>query len=77
MYRRYLDAALAEPAVAAVVTWGLSDRQSWIVAGRRHGFLHPGRLPQRPLPFDADLNPKPAFDAVIEAFQAAPQRQLR
>lgn len=77
MYRRYLDAALAEPAVAAVVTWGLSDRQSWITARRQRWFLHRGRPPPRTLPFDADLNPKPAFDAIIEAFRAAPQRQLR
>ena len=30
-YRRFLDAALDEPAVKMVVTWGLSDRHSWIV----------------------------------------------
>ena len=29
--RRFLDAALDEPAVKMVVTWGLSDRHSWIV----------------------------------------------
>jgi len=31
----------------------------------------PDGLPKRPLPFDADLRPKPAFDAMIEALQKA------
>src|SRR3984893_7386935 len=30
-YGRFLDAALDEPAVKVVVTWGLSDGHSWIV----------------------------------------------
>ena len=61
-YRRFLDAALDEPAVKLVLTWGLSDRYSWIVrhetnetSWRKDG------LPSRPLPFDADLAPKPVL----------------
>ncbi len=74
-YRRYLDAVLVEPAVKMIVTWGLSDRYSWIVRKetnpmrwRRDG------LASRPLPFDADLRPKPAFAAFAEAFVKAPAR---
>ncbi len=74
-YRRFLDAALDEPAVKMVVTWGLSDRHSWIVRRetnqakwRRDG------LPSRPLPFDADLRPTPAFAAMVDAFIHAPAR---
>ena len=74
-YRRFLDAALDEPAVKMVVTWGLSDRHSWIV---RHetsqSRWRKDGLPSRPLPFDADLHPKPAFDAMAEAFTYAPAR---
>jgi endo-1,4-beta-xylanase len=74
-YRRFLDATLDEPAVKMVVTWGLSDRHSWIV---RHE-TNPARwrkdgLASRPLPFDADLHPKPAFDAMVESFTHAPAR---
>ena len=69
MYSRFLDVALDEPAVEMVVTWGLSDRYSWLAKSRRD------RLPARPLPFDADLKPKPAFDAMARAFAHAPQRQ--
>jgi endo-1,4-beta-xylanase len=74
-YRRFLDAVLVEPAVKMIVTWGLSDRYSWIVRKeinetrqRRDG------LPSRPLPFDAGLQPKPACRAMAEAFTLAPSR---
>jgi endo-1,4-beta-xylanase len=74
-YRRFLDAALDEPAVKMVVTWGLSDRHSWIV--RRETYQAKWRTDDaasRPLPFDADLEAKPAFEAIAAAFAHAPQR---
>ena len=48
----------------ALLTWGLSDRYTWVPTWfkRRDG------LPNRPLPLDADLKPKPLFD-VIEGFR--------
>jgi endo-1,4-beta-xylanase len=75
-YRRFLDVALDEPAVKMVVTWGLSDRHSWIV--RRETYQAKWRTDDtasRPLPFDADLGPKPAFDAIAGAFAHAPPRE--
>jgi endo-1,4-beta-xylanase len=74
-YRRFLDAALDEPAVKMVVTWGLSDRHSWIV--RRETYEAKWRTDDeasRPLPFDANLQPKPACEAMAQAFTHAPQR---
>jgi endo-1,4-beta-xylanase len=74
-YRRYLDTVLAEPAVRLVVTWGLSDRHSWIV--RKETNQERWRadgLPSRPLPFDTALRPKPAFTAMARAFARAPPR---
>jgi endo-1,4-beta-xylanase len=75
-YSRFLDAALDEPAVKMVVTWGLSDRHSWIVRQETHEskWRTDGKQ-SRPLPFDADLNPKPAFEAIAQAFAHAPQRE--
>ncbi|HEY1431204.1 MAG TPA: endo-1,4-beta-xylanase, partial [Stellaceae bacterium] len=75
-YRRFLDAALDEPAVKMVVTWGLSDRHSWIVRQETHkSKWRADGMQSRPLPFDADLNPKPAFEAIMQAFAHAPQRE--
>ena len=48
----------------AILTWGLSDRYTWvpIYFKRRDG------MPNRPLPLDAELKRKPLFD-VIEEFR--------
>jgi endo-1,4-beta-xylanase len=74
-YRRFLDAALDEPAVKMVVTWGLSDRHSWITRHEENAAKwRKDALPSRPLPFDAELKPKPAFTAIADAFRHAPAR---
>ena len=74
-YRMFLNAALDETAVKAVVLWGLSDRYTWITPERGGVFTRPDRLPARPLPFDDQFQPKPAFYAILDAFKAAPQRR--
>jgi endo-1,4-beta-xylanase len=77
-YARFLDAALDEPAVNVVVTWGLSDRHSWIVRHESNsGGWRKDGLPSRPLPFDATLARKPAGDALAAAFRGAPARASR
>jgi endo-1,4-beta-xylanase len=72
-YRRYLDVALANPAVRTVVNWGLSDRDSWIDTKNSETRRSDG-LPPRPLPFDDQLRPKPAYFAIAAALAAAPPR---
>ena len=74
-YQRFLDAALDEKAVKMVVTWGLSDRHSWIVRRETNQVKwRSDGLPSRPLPFDPDLEPTPAFAALTQAFAHAPAR---
>jgi endo-1,4-beta-xylanase len=77
IYERLLTAALDEPAVCAVVTWGLSDRYTWLIPESSPIFRRSDGLPARPLPFDARFQPKPAFYAIVNAFRAAPERVLR
>jgi endo-1,4-beta-xylanase len=75
LYARYLNAALDEPAVKAVITWGLSDRYSWANDPYFSNlFSRTDHLAARPLPFDGDFQPKPAFYAMESAFRQAPAR---
>jgi endo-1,4-beta-xylanase len=63
LYRSFLSTILPHRSVKLVLTWCLSDRESWL----QHFRPRKDGLPQRPLPFDADLNPKPAFFALRDA----------
>ncbi len=74
-YRRYLDVALANPAVTTVVNWGLTDRNSWITSGTYPETKRQDGLPARPLAFDADCRPKPAYAAIAAALDGAPRRR--
>ncbi|MHB8283765.1 MAG: endo-1,4-beta-xylanase [Caulobacteraceae bacterium] len=64
IYRRFLDVALAEPAVRSVATWGLSDRYT----SKTTMFARGDHAPVRPLPFDQNLAAKPSAYAIAEAF---------
>jgi len=74
MYARFLAVALDEPAVTTVVTWGLSDKYTWLTPRYDPSYKRADGQPSRPLPFDEELNPKPAYDAILKAFQNAPSR---
>jgi endo-1,4-beta-xylanase len=74
-YARFLEAALVEPAVNVVVTWGLSDRYTWLNSNETSSeFRRTDGQASRPLPFDNDLVQKPAWNALAQAFQNAPAR---
>ena len=73
IYRDYLTMMLAEPNVTAALTWGITDRYTWL-DGLSHASRADGK-PERPLPFDYDYNPTPAFFAerdAIDTRSAAP-----
>lgn len=72
-YRDYLTVALESKAVKAVLTWGLTDAHTWLNNIKSHREKQPGR-DQRPLPFDPDYKPAPAFYAMRDAFDKAPHR---
>lgn len=69
VYGRLLETALDEPKVTTVITWELADNMShWRdVAGPD----------ARPLPFDRDMRPKAAADAMIAAFRARAARATK
>ncbi|MGA8530820.1 MAG: endo-1,4-beta-xylanase [Acidobacteriaceae bacterium] len=66
VYREYLTMMLAEPNVNVALTWGITDRYTWL-QGAKHGRAD-GR-PERPLPFDYDYQPTPAFFAERAAIE--------
>lgn len=74
-YKRVLEVALDSPALISVVTWGLSDRYTWLTPRYSPSFARPDGLPGRPLPFDSDFAAKPAYWTVIRAIQGAPKRR--
>jgi endo-1,4-beta-xylanase len=69
-YSEYLDVVLDEPKVTTVITWGVSDSDTWLTdfAPRPDG------LPVRPLPLDDQWQRKPAWQAMMESFGRAGSR---
>lgn len=70
VYRNYLDTVLPDPAVKSVLTWGVTDRYTWL-NGPTQKKKQPNR-PQRPLPFDDNYQPKEAFFAMRDCFDRRP-----
>jgi endo-1,4-beta-xylanase len=73
-YRRYLEVVLDNPATTAVVTWGLTDKDSWITRGALPIFVRKDGVAARPLPFDDSYRRKPAYYAIAQALASAPRR---
>ncbi len=67
IYAKVARTCAAIPACTAFQTWGFTDRYSWLPAytmGKKGAALL----------LNADYRPKPAYDAVIDAFRQALQR---
>ena len=68
----FLDVALANPAMGSVLSWGLSDRYSWL--STYPDYRWPGGQLSRGLPLDGDLRRKRLWAAMAGAFDAAPAK---
>ncbi|MBV8632327.1 MAG: endo-1,4-beta-xylanase [Silvibacterium sp.] len=64
IYRDYATMMVAEPNVDAILTWGITDRYTWLNGPK---WARPDGKPQRCLPFFADYRPAPAFFALRDA----------
>lgn len=69
-YERYLSVALDEPAVIAVITWGLSDRYTWL----SRFYPRKDKLPVRSLPLNDKLDRKLAWSAIAQSFKGRSSR---
>jgi endo-1,4-beta-xylanase len=70
-YREYLSVALAQPAVMAVLTWGLSDSHTWL----SEYFARADGLPVRALPLDRQGHRKLAWNVLAQCFDQCPPRR--
>ena len=59
-YRALFDLFEQEPSIKAVTLWGYSDKHTWLTST-------PAPRTNLPLLFDADLQPKPALRAIVDA----------
>jgi endo-1,4-beta-xylanase len=59
IYRDMMEVCLGASACKAFVTWGFTDRHSWIPQHTGH--------PDAPLLFDESYRPKPAYHAIMDA----------
>jgi endo-1,4-beta-xylanase len=69
VYRDYVTMMVAEPDVTAVLTWGITDRYTWLNSPK---FARADGKPQRCLPFDSDYQPTPAFFGLRAALDSRP-----
>ena len=65
--KRYLDVAFSKPHTLGCLTWGMTDRYSWLNTDPKYKWQD-GQL-SRALPFDSNLSPKPMFDALMRAYE--------
>ncbi len=62
--RTFLDALSAAGGLETIISWGITDRYSWIP----EHFKRNDKLPNRPLPLDIEYRPKPMM-RVIDTFR--------
>ena len=70
IYGSYVSLLLGNPAVTDVLTWGVSDQNSWLNApGSKSRPKHPDRE-EECLPFNTSYQPNPAFYALRDALSS-------
>jgi endo-1,4-beta-xylanase len=74
--RRFLDIALDETAVRGVVTWGISDKHSWLTENPSQAQNGADGRPllNRGLPYDDAYRPKSMYSAIRDSLAAAAMR---
>jgi endo-1,4-beta-xylanase len=72
IYRRYLDVTLDSKAVKAVISFGLSDRYTWL----QEDMPREDGAARRPLILSESLRRKPAYRAVRNKLHSAPKRRM-
>ena len=64
--KSYLDVAFSKPFVRGCLTWGITDRYTWLASDPKYSWAN-GNLP-RALPFDENYQPTPMYTSMIDAY---------
>lgn len=70
--RSFFDVSLASDAVIGMLTWGISDRYSWL--SDNPSYKRSDGTKSRVLPYDVEMKKKPMWHAIAAALDAAPVR---
>ena len=70
--RDYLDLTLSYPRCRDFLLWGMADHVNWLQTWKEAA--RPDGKPQRPAPFDSQLQAKPLREAIAQSLRAMPQR---
>ncbi|MEA2830288.1 MAG: endo,4-beta-xylanase [Bradyrhizobium sp.] len=73
--RQFLETTLRHPAVKALIAWELADKYSFYRGIYRAKNPTSERRP-RPLPYDDELQAKPLWDAIAQAFESTRRPNL-
>jgi endo-1,4-beta-xylanase len=74
VYRDYSALVLAEPNVRCLLTWGITSAHTWLNQSKQPWAQRADGARQRPLPFDDDLKPTPAFFALRDSMDGSAKR---
>jgi endo-1,4-beta-xylanase len=70
-YERYIDTVLREPAVKSVMTFGLSDRYTWL----QEDYPREDGAHRRALPYNSRMHRSPAYNALHRSLRTARNRE--
>ncbi len=72
IYRAVVSTAVKQPAVVAMLTWELADKYSWLRdRNLSTRYRRADGAPQRPLPYDDQLQKKPCWWTMAQALASA------
>jgi endo-1,4-beta-xylanase len=69
LYTDFLNQIIDQPALKGIITWGWSDKYSWMNRSQIPGVSREDKQPLRPHPVDDRFNKKLAWQAIADALK--------
>ena len=75
VYKEFLDTVLPHKSLTTIINWSIADKYNWRNGWTPNGHSkRPDGLQSRGMPFGANLEPTPIFNAILSALNSAPTR---